>query len=105
MSDEPIGLAEAIRRVRGELVDAWKEGQSEELRFRLGEVKLDFQVQITREGKGEASIKLYVVSLGATGGVSSAQTHTVSVSLLPQARSGEEWVDVMIGQDVAARPE
>jgi len=104
MSDEPIGLAEAIRRVRSELLDAWKEGQNEELRFRLGEVKLDFQVQITREGKGEASIKLYVVSLGATGGVSSAQTHTVSVLLLPQARSGEEWVDVMIGQGVTARP-
>jgi hypothetical protein len=68
-------------------------------------LKLDFQVQIVREGKGEAGIKLYVVSLGAKGGVSSAQTHTVSVSLAPQAWSGERWVDVMVGQDVAARPE
>lgn len=50
------------------------------------------------------SIKLWVVSVGAKGGVSSAQTHTVTMSLVPQARLGTDWQDVMVGQDVAARP-
>ncbi len=71
---------------------------------RLGEVQLQFGVQLTREGSGEAGIKLWVVSVGAKGGVSSAQTHTVTMSLVPQVRLGTDWQDVMVGQDVAARP-
>lgn len=104
MSDEPIGLAEAIRRVRAELVDARREGEGEDLRFRLGDVQLQFEVQMTREGAGEAGIKLWVVSVGAKGGVTNAQTHTVTMSLVPQARVGTDWQDVMVGQAVAARP-
>jgi hypothetical protein len=104
MSDEPIGLADAIRRVRAELADARREGEGEDLRFRLGEVQLQFEVQVTREGAGEAGIKLWVVSVSGKGGVSGAQTHTVTVSLVPQARVGADWQDVMVGQEVAGRP-
>jgi hypothetical protein len=104
MSDEPIGLAEAIRRVRTELADARSEGEGADLRFRLGEVQLQFEVQLTREGAGEAGIKLWVVSVGAKGRVTSGQTHTVTVSMVPQARVGADWQDVMVGEEVAARP-
>jgi hypothetical protein len=104
MGDEPIGLTEAIRRVRAELVEARAEAVGKDLRFRLGEVQLQFEVQLARETGVEGGIKLWVVSMGAKGGVSSAQTHTVSVSLVPQARDGDQWRDVMVGEQVAKRP-
>jgi hypothetical protein len=104
MSDEPIGLAEAIGKVRTELAAARLEGEGEDLRFRLGEVHLQFEVQLTREGGGEAGIKLWVVSVGAKAGVTSGQTQTVTVSMVPQTRVGADWQDVMVGEVVAARP-
>ena len=104
MSDEPIGLAEAIGRVRTELVQARREGEGRELRFRLGEVQLQFEVALTREGAGEAGINVWVISVGAKGSVTSAQTHTVTVSLVPQAKVGSDWQDVMVGDAVAGRP-
>ena len=102
--DEHVGLADAIRRVRAELVDARREGEGKDLRFRLGEVQLEFGVQVSREGAGEAGIKLWVVSVGAKGGVTSGETHTVTVSLVPQARAGAGWQDVMVGGEVTGRP-
>jgi hypothetical protein len=100
--EEPIGLAEAIGRVRTELEDARVRGEGEELRFRLGEVSLEFGVELKREGGAEAGIKLWVVSVGAKGGVSSAHTNKVTVKMVPQVRSGDEneWVDVMVGEAV-----
>lgn len=101
---KPIGLAEAIRQVRTELEEARRGGEGRELQFRLDEVTLDFQVEVKREGGGEAGIKLYVVSVGAKGGASNVQTHTVTVSLVPQTKVNGQWVDVRVGQDVTERP-
>ena len=103
-AEAPVGLAAAIRRVRAELVEARREGEAEDLRFRLGPVELEFQVEVTREGSGEAGIRFYVVSMGARGGVSSTQTHKVSLSLVPQERGEDGWRDVLVGEDVAERP-
>ena len=100
MGDErPIGLAEAIGRVRAELEDARVRGEGQELRFRLDEVTLEFGVELTREGGAEAGINIWVVSVGAKGGVSSAHTNTVTVSMVPQVKSGAEWVDAMVSAE------
>ena len=104
MADEPIGLADAIGRVRAELIEAQRKGEGQDLRFRLGEVQLEFQVELTREGGGEAGIKVWVVSVGAKGTVTSGRTQTVTVTMVPQVQTGGEWKDVMVGDQVAARP-
>lgn len=106
MGDErPIGLAEAIGRVRAELEDARVRGEGQELRFRLTEVTLEFAVELTREAGAEGGIKVWVVSVGAKGGVSSAHTNTVRVSMVPQVKSGDEWVDVRVaGEATGGRP-
>ena len=104
MSDQPIGLAEAIGRVRGELAEARREGEGRDLRFRLGEVQLQFEVALTREGAGEAGIKLWVVSVGAKGSVTSGRMHMVTVSLVPQVKAGADWQDVIVGDEMATRP-
>jgi hypothetical protein len=95
----PIGLAEAIGRVRAELEDARVRGEGQELQFRLDEVTLEFAVELEREGGAEAGIKIWVVSVGAKGGLSSTHTNTVTVKMIPQVKSGAEWVDVRVGAE------
>jgi Trypsin-co-occurring domain 2 len=96
---KPIGLAEAIGRVRAELEDARVRGAGQELQFRLDKVTLEFAVELEREGGAEAGIKIWVVSVGAKGGVSSTHTNTVTVSMVPQVKSGAEWVDAMVSAE------
>jgi hypothetical protein len=67
-------------------------------------VELEFSVEVTREGSGEAGIKFWVVSMGGRAGLSNAQTHRVSLSLVPQARVDDRWEDVLVGGEVARRP-
>jgi len=78
-----IPLASAIRALRTELQEAVRAGDGEELRFALGPVELDLQIQAASEGGGEAAIKFWLVSVGAKGSRSSQATHTMRLSLTP----------------------
>jgi Trypsin-co-occurring domain 2 len=78
-----VPLASAIEALRRELVSALEKGKDQEVRFAVGPVELEFQVQIEREAEGEAGVKFWVVTLGGKGSQSSAATHTVRVNLTP----------------------
>lgn len=92
-----IGLADAIRELRRELTCAIAEGEGESLRFKPGPIQLELQLEIGREGGGNADIKWFVVSAGVEGKVTRASTHTVKLTLEPVA----DGADVKIGR----RPE
>jgi hypothetical protein len=102
--NDRIGLAEAIAQVRADLTKAHNEGTDEGLRFRVGEVKLDFQVEMTREGAGHADVKVWVVSIGGEGRVSSTHTQSMSLTLAPQVWTGTAWEDARITGSVTGRP-
>lgn len=59
-----IPLADAIKRLRDELIGAAQEGVGKDVRFRLGPVKLDLEVAATNTGGGEVGIKFWLVSIG-----------------------------------------
>ena len=86
--DRRVEQADAIRALRAELVRAQQEGEDESLRFRLGEVALEFEFAVEREAGADAGIRFWVISLGAKGGVSTARTHRVKLSLTPETDSG-----------------
>jgi len=103
--EEPIGLAEAIEQVRAELATAQRAGASQDLQFRLGEVQLEFSVELAREGGGEAGVKLWVVNVGTKGTVTSTRGHTVTVTMLPQSLGPDgEWQDLRVGDRSGVRP-
>lgn len=79
-----IGLAQAIEQVRTEL-DAVRHGNptNSDLRFRLGEVTMEFAVEFALEGGIETGFKLWVVNVGASGSVSRTKTNTVTVTMTP----------------------
>jgi hypothetical protein len=86
MPDVPevdVPLARAIEALRRELVEAVKAGKEQEVRFALGPIELEFQVEVSREAGAEAGVKFYVLALGGKGTRSSATTHTVRLSLSP----------------------
>jgi len=102
---DPIPLATAIRVLREQLQDAVRAGEGEELRFALGPVELELQVEAAHEGGGEAGIKFWLVSIGAKGGRSSSTTHTVRLSLTPVRvdDAGNQTRDVLVASKLEAR--
>lgn len=97
-----IPLAEAIRALRSELVKAARQGAGEEVRFALGPIDLELQVEASAEAGLSGGIKFWLVSLGGSGTRRSAATHTVKLSLTPVSASGE---DVIIRSGVEGRPD
>jgi len=61
-----IALAEMIDELRNELQTAVAAGEGEEIRFALGEVTLEAQVEVAKEGEGKAGGQ---VLAGRDGGV------------------------------------
>ena len=85
MPDEQwVGLADAVRALRSELTTAMAEGEGQQLRFQLGDVEMEFLLEVTKEVGGEAGVKFWVVSIGGKAGVSSGSTHRVKLALTPR---------------------
>ena len=96
-----IPLADAIGAIRRELKQAMDDGRKEDLRFGLGAVELELQLQVSGERGVDGGIKVWVVSLGAHASRSTAETHTVRLTLHPQDREGK---DIDIHGTTGAKP-
>jgi hypothetical protein len=103
MSDQPkIPLAEAIRALREELAQAVREGQDEEVRFQVGPVDLEFQVEISKEASGQAGVAFWLITVGGGGRRSSTRAHTVKINLQPVDLQGSP---VKVSQRVTSKPD
>jgi Trypsin-co-occurring domain 2 len=98
-----VPLAATIRALRRELMEAVGDGKDEELRFALGPLDLELQVEVSSSGGGEAGIKFWVLSLGGKGERSSGATQTLRLRLTPVLSSAEG--DVLVGHEQSARPD
>ncbi|MFF7699270.1 trypco2 family protein [Streptomyces lydicus] len=80
---EEIGIAEAVAHLRAELMAAAAGGGAGP-RFEVGPVELEFSVEMRREGKGKAGVKVWVVSADVEASVSKASVHRVKLVLTPK---------------------
>lgn len=81
-----VGLSEALIALREELLTAWQEGEGDDrrLRFRIPEpIELTFQVAVTQEGKANAGVKWWLLSLGGEASRGSQVTQTLRLKLAP----------------------
>lgn len=83
-----IALAEMIEELRRELQTAVQAGKDEEIRFGLGEVTLEAQVEVKRTVEGKAGVKFWVAELGASGGGSKGVTQKIVLKLRPVDSDG-----------------
>jgi hypothetical protein len=84
-----IGLKDAITALRTELSESISAALPEELRFEVGEITLEFKVEVERTGEASAGIKFWVVDVGGKGTQSSGTTHTITIPLKPITRGGQ----------------
>jgi hypothetical protein len=101
---ERIGLADAIRALRAELRESVRAGAGEDLRFQVGEVELQFQVEIERSREGGGGIRFWVVELGGKTSQASTTTHLVTIPLTPVTSEGKPIVTGLQGDQVPERP-
>lgn len=84
VADEPwIGLTEAIRQLRREIVTAMSSAENEAVRFELGAVEVELALTMRRTFSGNAGVTFAVASVGANGERGSESTHRVMLTLKP----------------------
>ena len=86
---ERIGLKEAVGALRKELSDSITDAVGKELRFEVGGITLEFQVEVERTAEGKGGIKFWVVDLGGKLSQASTTTHRITVPLKPVTEDGE----------------
>jgi len=67
-----IDLKTAIAALRAELIDSILASQNEPLRFEVGEITMQFQLEIEQSTEAKGGLKFWVVE-GAVGGSSSRE--------------------------------
>jgi Trypsin-co-occurring domain 2 len=106
MSDEVrIPLASAIEALRGELVDAVRSSENEEIRFALGTVELELQVAVEKKFDGHGGIKFWLISLGGGASRSSGDTQAIKLSLTAMRNTAQGLQSpVLVGSPQTSRP-
>jgi Trypsin-co-occurring domain 2 len=88
MSDE-LELAAAVATVRDELLKAAKSAVDQDIRFEVGDVTMEFSVEMRKDVKAKFGFTAWVVTAEAGGGVARSDVHKVALSLRPHLRDGQ----------------
>lgn len=83
-----IGLTEAIMALRSELTESVRAAAREELRFEVGQITLELQIEVERSIEGGGGVKAWVVEIGGKGSRTLKNTHTVTIPLKPVGQHG-----------------
>jgi hypothetical protein len=79
-----IELAEVIRDLRSELVDAMGQGKDELLQFALGPIELELTIGMEKKGGGSTKVRFWVMEVGAEASVATSGTQRIKLTLQPE---------------------
>jgi hypothetical protein len=87
-TDEELGLANVIRALRAELEESITAGSAAKVRFKPGDIEIEFKVSVEKKADGKAGVRFKVLSfvdIDAGGGGSYAReaVQTIKMSLSP----------------------
>lgn len=97
-----VGLADAIRALRSELLEAMVDAEGKPIRFRLGTVDLELQMAVTRSAEAGGGIRFWVVDATAKASSEWVTTHTLKLQLDATTAAGTE---VWTGDELRTVPE
>lgn len=90
-----VGLAKALRLLREELAKAQDEGQGHQFRFEITGAEVEFLVEVDSEAGVDGKASFGVVSVGASGKASRADTHRLRLTLdIKDAATGGRNLEV-----------
>ncbi|MFD9717712.1 trypco2 family protein [Streptomyces sp. NPDC059076] len=94
-----IELADAIEAVREQLVDAAGRATGQPVLFEVGDIEMEFTIELRKDRSGGLKAKAWVLEAGGDTTRSTGHTHRVSFTLTPKnARTGGSW---LVGHDEA----
>ncbi|WP_042366220.1 trypco2 family protein [Streptacidiphilus neutrinimicus] len=99
MDEHRVDLADAIEAIRDQLVTAAVRGAGSELAFEVGDIQLEFTVQLSHDRTAKGGVKAWVLTAGYESAQTRADTQRVSVTLKPKQRTS--GADVLVGNDNA----
>ncbi|MGK5631529.1 trypco2 family protein [Streptomyces sp. URMC 123] len=92
MSETPlpeIDLADAVAALRDEVLMAAARASDQDIRFALGDIQLEFTVELRRDARARGGVRALVLDAGAEAARGSTRTHKVAFTLTPRdARTG-----------------
>lgn len=88
MAVKSIELAEAIAHLRAQLQAAIKEGEGQELRFKIQEIDVELKCTVMRQAEAGAGVKFMVVNAKAGGKMSSEAVQTIKLRLTAASKGG-----------------
>ncbi|MGW2850275.1 trypco2 family protein [Streptomyces sp. NPDC001274] len=87
-----IELADAVESIRDQLVDAAGRATGSPLAFEVGDIQMEFTLELRKEIKGGGRVKAWVVDAGADASRATGRTHKVAFTLKPRtAATGGAW--------------
>ncbi|MFI5803819.1 trypco2 family protein [Streptomyces sp. NPDC051561] len=89
-----IELADAVESVRNQLLAASARAAGKDITFTVGDIQMEFTVELRKEVKGGLKVKAWVVEAGADAARSTGRTHKVSLTLKPKVRATGAAPDV-----------
>lgn len=92
-----LDLADAIEVLRDQLSEAQRRGQGSQLRFVLGEITAEFEIELVRAKNGGGALRFGVVEADAKRERSTRSTQRVTLRLTPEHRGGG---DVAVGDEL-----
>lgn len=87
-----IELADAVASIRNQLIDAATRATDHPVSFAVGDIQMEFTLELRREAKAGGKVKAWVVEAGADAARTTGRTHKVAFTLTPRnAATGEAW--------------
>ncbi|MEU6569015.1 trypco2 family protein [Streptomyces parvulus] len=91
-TEHAVELDKAVQAIRDGLVAAAEQAEGQDLAFELGDIQMEFTVELRKELKGGGKVKAWVLEAGADATRTTARTHKVAFTLKPKDnRTGERW--------------
>ena len=97
--DRPVGLtgmelADAVEAVRQGLMAGAVRGADSSVRFEVGEIHMEFAVELRRVRTGRGGVRAWVVEAGGESARTSGRTHTVSFTLRPKDAATGRYLEI-----------
>lgn len=91
-----IALQDSIAALRQELIESIVAAQGEKLQFEVGEVLIEFQLEVEQSVDGKGGIKFWVVEMGAGATSKDKAIHKLTIPLKPVRADGKP---ILTGSD------